>query len=135
MKNIVIIILLIIISQTVSAQEVDPLSFFPSAVGNLWEYSTKNGTARYSIVKDSISDNGDKYIFFTPSGDPSYRIDTQYNVYWQPFNNSLNWHYYKLNADSGDIWIVDTIIAEADTGYMLHKWMTNTHHLCLDKKQ
>ncbi len=37
---------------------------------------------------------------------PVYRIDKNFNVYWWPLDSILNWHYYKLDVDSGDHWMV-----------------------------
>src|SRR3972149_10673554 len=103
MKNIVIIILLIIISQTVSAQEVDPLSFFPSAVGNVWEYDTPQGLRRFEIFRDSTTSDSSKFVFYYYTF-PTYKIDTNRQVFEDPLDR--NWLYYKLDADSGDSWMV-----------------------------
>ncbi len=91
----------------ISAQTLDPYKFFPSSVGNVWEYSYSTGIHRFVIVTDSLLPDASKYIYFAPSTDPVYRIDTNYNVFWMPLDSGLNWHYYKLDADSGDSWIVD----------------------------
>jgi len=87
--------------------ETDPLSFFPSEVGNYWEYEPDNPKYNYTIVRDSIAEDGSKFIFYF---DPpfyygaNYKIDTNNNVYFTPQ------HYpellYKLSADSGDTWMV-----------------------------
>ncbi len=87
----------------------DPNKFFPSAVGNVWEYSYSSGINRFEIVTDSLLDDSSKYIFYALNTAPVYRIDKNYNVFWMPSDSVLNWHYYKLNADSGDVWIVDSL--------------------------
>ncbi len=86
------------------AQTPDPYKFFPSAVGNVWEYNTPFGNTIIEIQSVSIDSLNSKWIFYT-GGAPSYKIDTLYQVYKYPFD--LNWLYYKLNADTGDNWIVD----------------------------
>lgn len=89
------------------AQTLNPYKFFPSSVGNVWEYLYSNGIYRFEIVADSLLQDSSKYIYYAPNTDPVYRIDKNYNVYWMPTDSGLNWHYYKLDADSGDHWIVD----------------------------
>jgi hypothetical protein len=90
------------------AQTLDPYKFFPSAVGNVWEYSRSSKISRYEIVSDSLLPDSSRYLYYAPSSKPVYRIDKNFNIYWWPINDNLNWLYYKLNADSGDSWIVDT---------------------------
>ncbi|MFO7526399.1 MAG: T9SS type A sorting domain-containing protein [Ignavibacteriaceae bacterium] len=89
------------------AQEIDPYKFFPSSVGNVWEYAHSSGTLRYEIVSDSLLPDSSKYIYFAPNSDPVYRIGLNYEVFWIPTDSSLNWLYYKLDADTGFSWIVD----------------------------
>jgi hypothetical protein len=88
------------------AQTLDPYKFFPSSVGNVWEYSYSTGLNRFEIVSDSLLPDSSKYIYYAPNTDPVYRIDKNYNVFWMPKDSVLNWHYYKLDADSGDHWMV-----------------------------
>ncbi len=89
------------------AQTPYPYKFFPSAVGNVWEYSYSTGLNRFEIVSDSLLPDSSKYIYYAPNTDPVYRIDKNYNVFWIPTDTVLNWLYYKLDADSGESWIVD----------------------------
>lgn len=103
MKTLLIILLLplnFILAQT----EPDPYSFYPTAVGNYWEYNKKS----YGIVRDSVSQNGDRFIFHSiqPSQfGADFKIDTNANVFsWPQFSN---WREYYLKADSGDTWVVD----------------------------
>ncbi|GIK22812.1 MAG: hypothetical protein BroJett005_22260 [Ignavibacteriota bacterium] len=92
----------------VFAQSPDPMDFFPSAVGNVWEYSGQWGR-REEIYKDSIDQNGYRFIFvkfnlFYPAY-PYFLIDsTSKEVFYDP--TGLNWLYYKLDADTGDHWMV-----------------------------
>lgn len=89
------------------AQTPDPYKFFPSAVGNVWEYYHSTGILRYEIVSDSLLPDSSRYIYFAPNSDPVYTIGLNYEVFWIPTDSALNWLYYKLNADSGNSWIVD----------------------------
>lgn len=88
------------------AQTIDPYKFFPSAVGNVWEYAYATGTHRFEIVSDSLLTDSSRYLYYVPNTEPVYKIDKNYNVYWMPLDSGLNWHYYKLNSDSGDHWMV-----------------------------
>lgn len=102
----------------INAQTLDPYKFFPSSVGNVWEYNQVWGFAREEIYKDSIDTYGYKHLFFkyneylTPT--PRYKISFNVpNVFRIPFNpNNPHWLYFKLDADTGDVWIVNTIIDE-----------------------
>jgi hypothetical protein len=90
------------------AQSSDPYKFFPSSVGNVWEYSGNLGY-RAEIYRDSLDQNGFDHLFYSYDNYyPSYatfKIDTtNFVVYYTPYN--LNWFFYKLDADSGDHWMV-----------------------------
>ncbi len=98
--------LVILINILLSAQteEPDPFSFFPSRVGNYWEYDPQRQQYNYTILRDSIDEDGSKFLFFhdPPYRGPNYKIDTSVNVFVSPqFSNLLE---YKLTADSGDTW-------------------------------
>ena len=82
-----------------------PESFFPSAVGNVWEFDTDHGFVRREIVKDSIGADSSKYLFLALNTEPIYKIDSILNVYWFDFDK---YKIYKLGADSGETWISDT---------------------------
>ena len=112
--KLVYLLLIVAINTCLFAQE-DPNQFFPSSVGNVWEYDTPAGIGRFEIIKDSIDSMNCRYIFYYPD-QPSYKLDSIFNVFYVPY--SLEWLYYKLDADSGDIWIVDQRIEE-DTTYMI----------------
>jgi len=96
--------LLFLVSLSFAQTEPDPFSFFPSAVGNYWEYSNDN----IHIVKDSLGEDGSRFIFYQ---DPpsrfgaDFKIDTSGNVFFLPQWNEF-WLEYKLTADSGDTWMV-----------------------------
>ena len=103
------ITIVLFVSNSLIAQKPYPNSFFPSSVGNIWEYSTPIGISRIEIIKDSIDLDNFRYLFYYPE-QPSYKLDTLYDVFYVPYN--LNWLKYKLDADSGDTWMVhpeDTI--------------------------
>lgn len=99
-------ICIIIISQSLLAQNLDPYKFFPSAVGNVWEYGYSGGLFRRTVISDSTLQDGSKLVYLSTLSDPAFRIDTNFNVFWIPTDTALNWHYYKLDADSGDHWMV-----------------------------
>ena len=103
------------------AQTPDPYKFFPSSVGNVWEYSGIWGH-RAEIYRDSVDKIGLRHLFYKYDDYyPTYatfKIDTiNFKVYYTPY--SLNWLYYKLDSDSGDVWIVDTLNPGAGTIYRL----------------
>lgn len=90
------------------AQTLDPYNFFPSSVGNVWEYS--NGL-RTEILRDSIGQDSSKYLWCPNYTPPLYKVDTMFNVFWDPiggmFGPGANWLYFMLDIDSGKTWIVD----------------------------
>ena len=102
----------------INAQTLDPYKFFPSSVGNVWEYDQVWGFAREEIYKDSTDTDGYKFIFFKYNDfltlSPRYKIASNVpNVFRIPFNpNNPHWLYFKLDADTGDVWVVDRIINE-----------------------
>jgi hypothetical protein len=86
-----------------------PEGFFPSQVGNLWQYSGDvNPTTNWRITRDSIGFDGRKFIFARHEIGSEYlrfRIDTADNV----FENYQWWLLrYKLRADSGEAWIASS---------------------------
>jgi len=111
MYKVCVIIIVLVVNSI--AQTVDTLSFFPSAVGNVWEYSGGEfGSGREEIYKDSIDNEGLRYIFYKYDDSyqtkPAYKIDSLNSIVYEvPYNpNNPHWIYYKLDADSGDYWIV-----------------------------
>lgn len=107
------LVLLALFNCCLFAQTPDPYKFFPSAVGNVWDYNQVWGFAREVIYKDSTGENCQNYLFYkfndyyAPT--PRYKIDSCVSyVYEVPFNpNNPQWLNYKLDADSGSHWIVD----------------------------
>jgi len=96
------------------AQDYKPEDFFPAHVGDVWEYITEEGSLeRREIIRDSLAAEG-RYIFMkghyaTNQNRPTYLIDTSLYVTLDPFAD-VSWlvnRLYKLDADSGDTWIVD----------------------------
>ena len=87
-----------------NAQTLDPYKFFPSSVGNVWEYNYSGGLYRRAIINDSTLDDGSRLIFFNTLSDPAFRIDNLFNCYYDP--NFLNWLFYKLDAELTDSWEV-----------------------------
>jgi len=105
-KPFIIIIFLVVNN---FAQTIDPLSFFPSAVGNVWEYYYKYGDIqRTEIISDSSTAELMNYLFYSPSfypNRPLYSVDEKNKIiYYDPTH--LNWLYYKLGANLGDTWMV-----------------------------
>jgi hypothetical protein len=110
-----------LINCSLFSQTPDPYKFFPSSVGNVWEYTGNRGY-RAAIYRDSIDINGYRHLFFRYDDyNPPYatfKIDTlNYLFYYTPF--SLNWLYYKIDADTGEVWIVDSLNPGVGTIYML----------------
>jgi len=104
--NIFTAFLIICFYQNTFAQEPDPLSFFPHSIGNIWEYDTPSGVERIEILRDSIDSNNSIFLFYYYSF-PSFKIDTNNNVYRLSSLSQNMWLDYKLDADSGDYWLVD----------------------------
>lgn len=82
---------------------VDPESFFPHHVGDTWQYTLDNTNIIYDtdiIVADSTDSLGGHYLQYKGSSGYRFHIDTSYNVY----TVTSGYHYYKLDADSGESW-------------------------------
>jgi len=79
-------------------------SFFPSQVGNLWQYQDDGGNLwTVQFTRDSLAVDGNVFLFYDDQPEPRYRIDTSASVYEWPL--SYNDHLYKLDADSGEAWV------------------------------
>ena len=103
--KIIFISILLLSSLSFTQTEPDPFSFFPSAVGNYWEYSDETR----HIVKDSTAEDGSRFIFY--QNPPSrfgadFKVDSAANVFYLPEWNEYRLE-YKLTADSGDTWMVE----------------------------
>ncbi len=92
-----------------AAQSPNPLDFFPHHQGDVWEYWYQENPPAFTITQniitlDSLGDDGRYYIEMTEFLDKM--IDTTtYRVY-SIDGDEL---FYKLDADSGDSWTVDTL--------------------------
>ncbi len=119
------IILYLFLSSIVFAQTENPLEYFPTKTGNMWEYSFADteypDTEQVFNVKDSIDSKGNIYLTqfarrINPIGYPIlfydttiYRIDTSFNVFGPYLGGGAgaeNLLLYKLNAKQGDQWIL-----------------------------
>ncbi len=113
MKILKLFFTMIMFNVTSFGQETNPLEFFPSNVGDQWQYSVQGGGIVDEIIyKDSVDADGSKYLFYKISnaiGEPfihyrlKFKLDTQNRVYFRPQFPEL---YYKLDADIGDTWWV-----------------------------
>lgn len=121
---------------------VDPNSFFPLKVENAWQYNTQGGFIKnQTVTYDSLLADKSHLIYLNGSETrnlnwPDYRIDTNYNVYYDP--NDWNRLYYKLDAKIGERWwivkhydadsnFIEGYMGEIDTiyqGYYLGKFTT-----------
>lgn len=118
MKILLLGLLLTLNMVTAQTEQPDPASFFPSAVGNVWEYNTDHGFVREVFYRDSLAEDGSRFLSSSANANYHLRFDTAYCVYYLPF--SLNWKVYKLDADSGDTWISNmryNTIARVDEVY------------------
>lgn len=112
---------LVLFNYCLFSQTLDPYNFFPSSVGNVWEYTGIFGY-RAEIYKDSIDTEGFRHLFYRNYNYyppyATFKIDTtNFLIYYTPYN--LNWKYYRLDADSGDSWIVDSLNPGAGTIYKI----------------
>jgi len=84
-----------------------PESYFPSNVGNVWQYQGELAWMDWRITRDSISNNGDILLFGIrqpPEETLLYRVDTHFNVYVGTSR------LYDLKADSGDAWVYNNCV-------------------------
>jgi len=107
MKKYYVVILLNSSLLFAQIEEPDPFEFFPSSVGNYWEYDSDSPELNDTIKKDSIGQDGSIYLWYSQPEryyGADFRIDTISNVFRRPqFSPSLE---YKLSADSGVSWMV-----------------------------
>jgi Secretion system C-terminal sorting domain len=118
------LLLFIISVSSIFSQSFNRLNLFPYKVGDTWDYSTDIGPERQIIYKDSIDTEGLHHLFVSSNGyenpNSTYIIDTvNYSVY--NLSAGSDWLYYKLNADSGQSWIVDTLYLQSGYNYKLAK--------------
>ncbi len=106
MKLFTIIFLFTFQTMYVSAQP--PESFFPTQVGNLWQYyGAVSLWQDWSILQDSVASDGYRYLYVGFPHYPgqerwNYRLDSAFSVY----RGAGGWGdtLYRLAADSGDVW-------------------------------
>ena len=103
-KRYIITCILLIVQINAFSQEPESGSFFPSSVGNVWEYNTDHGFVRQELVQDSLDNSGKKYLFLAPNSNPIFMIDSQNQVFYDP--SVLNWLKYKLDATLDESWTV-----------------------------
>ncbi len=106
MRNIIGILL--VSSSFIHSQNVDPYQFFPTNIGDRWEYTQAGPDIIYTVLRDSVdTKDSSRFVFFY---DPplyygaNYRIDKNYNIFYLPQFDNL--HEYKLDAHVGEKWIV-----------------------------
>jgi hypothetical protein len=129
-KSIVMLVFIVSSQNFLVAQT--PESFFPSQVGNLWQYiNSFIGTLNNRITRDSLAQDGNLFLFYNNAPDPRYLIDTLGQVIKYP--GDLNLLELKLHADSGDIWVWEertphlpsyAWIASIDSGVVFGRWAT-----------
>ena len=104
-KLLEVILLTCLISAFTKAQEPDPSSFFPSSVRNVWQYESDHGFIEQKILRDSVDQEGNRFLFYSNLINSRIKLDTLYNVYViVSFGDTITYHYYKLDADSGETW-------------------------------
>ncbi|MCP5062249.1 MAG: T9SS type A sorting domain-containing protein [Ignavibacteriae bacterium] len=101
---------------------IDPYSFFPTQVGDFWQYSTAGNFIRNkTVTKDSLLNDGSRIIYYNNDELwPTYRIDTNYNVLFHPFHNRGNDLWYKLDAKVNERWWIekDSVNGQFVQGYV-----------------
>jgi hypothetical protein len=105
-------------------------NLFPHHVGDRWEYVDVSSGQLFieEILRDSIGLDNSHNLFYNQRSIsyPFYRIDTALNVFRNPQNPILNSLYYKLRADTGEVWEVSPAggtqrygwTAQIDSGYI-----------------
>ncbi len=98
-----VLIPLLITCQYLHSQSPEPLSFYPHHKGDIWEYREPTGPyfEQNRILEDSLHTDGRYYLETTMWG--KMIVDTSTN---EVFRYATSYLQYKLDADSGDTWIV-----------------------------
>jgi hypothetical protein len=109
MKNLFLLTLIFTYLPISYLNAQDPLRFFPHQIGDRWDYRFSWGGTTYEdfslvITHDSVGDDNSRSIFYNNENYPRYKIDTSNNVYLYPNNSFINYLWYKLDADSGEVW-------------------------------
>jgi len=107
MKRIYLLFFYLLISgYFLQAQELDPYQYFPTNVGDRWEYTQNGPDIVYTVIRDSIDQtDSSRFIYYNYNPmSAQYKINKDYNVI--KFPQSANpWHVYKLNAKVGESWL------------------------------
>ena len=98
-----------------------PGSFFPRAVGDVWQYGPPPTQLR-TLTRDSLG-NGSHFLFYDGEQLPSYIVDTLDRVFYvDPYSRKVTSMLYDLRAGQGETWVSqDTIspttriVARVDT--------------------
>jgi len=112
----------------------NPANLFPHHVGDVWQY--KDDWGEYwtkTIVKDSVDSDSSHHLFYEHNPDyyirsDHYVIDTLNQVWGYDYDGNL-FLYYKLEADSGEIYYSGSIedrdsyviVKDVGTGYFFGK--------------
>jgi len=106
--KIITVFLTISLNYISFAQEPEPASFFPTQVGNVWQYyGAVTLWHNWSILQDSVAEDGYRYLYIGFERYPGqeswqYRIDSASNIYSSP----ETWEdtFFRSDTDSGDVW-------------------------------
>jgi hypothetical protein len=111
--------------QTLSVAQT-PDSFFPTHVGNLWQYHGAVSLWQdWSILQDSIASDGYRYLYvrFSRTGEQYwwYRLDSVFSVYRFPptWDDTL----YRLASDFSDVWL-----RSSGPTFPYYSWVYDTLH-------
>lgn len=85
-----------------------PEAFFPSSVGNVWEYSDGFTTTRTHLTRDSLGRNNSRFLFFNGNSIPSYSIDSAFDVIHYPTVPQWRTLRYRLAAPPMQWYVVQT---------------------------
>ena len=133
MKNIVLFLFL---SSIVLGQTENPLEYFPTNTGNMWEYYFDDleypDTEQVFNIKNMVDSEGNIYLTqsarrIKPIEYPilfydtaTYKIDISYNVfgpYLHSGTGAENLLIYKLNVKQGDQWVIQDYTKDGGIGY------------------
>lgn len=109
MRPLLLLVSIFTFTISVLAQNALPDNFFPHKLGDKWQYDYAEPQPHLGIeeiTSDSLAADSSVFIEINKSklSGWSYRVDKQGNVYYLPQAKTVNFLYYKSDADSGDIW-------------------------------